>query len=139
MSPVPQVLCLWLHECSRVFEDRLINDEDHGWFRGRQEALLAELFETSYGELVTTPRLIYGDFMVPGTSRLPHPLPLPPEILRLLATAVNVTHLLAACMCCSASLQAPTRACTARSPTCRAWCAWWRSIWRTTTACPTRP
>ncbi len=70
---VLQVLCLWLHECSRVFEDRLINDEDHGWFRGQQEALLAEGFDTSYGELVTAPRLIYGDFMVPGARDSLHP------------------------------------------------------------------
>ena len=61
-----QVLSLWLHECSRVFEDRLINDEDHGWFRARQEALLTENFGLGYGDVVTSERLIFGDFMVPG-------------------------------------------------------------------------
>lgn len=30
------LLALWLHECSRVFEDRLTNDEDHAWFRTAQ-------------------------------------------------------------------------------------------------------
>ncbi|KXZ54227.1 hypothetical protein GPECTOR_5g319 [Gonium pectorale] len=63
-----QVLSLWLHECSRVFEDRLINDEDHGWFRSRQEELLKAHFECSYQDIVTTERLIYGDFMVPGAD-----------------------------------------------------------------------
>ncbi|KAG2439747.1 hypothetical protein HYH02_010624 [Chlamydomonas schloesseri] len=63
-----QVLALWLHECSRVFEDRLINDEDHGWFRARQEALLTENFGVGYGAVVTSERLIFGDFMVPGAD-----------------------------------------------------------------------
>ncbi|KAG2485619.1 hypothetical protein HYH03_015682 [Edaphochlamys debaryana] len=63
-----QILSLWLHECSRVFEDRLINDEDHSWFRGQQEALLTELFATPYAQVVTAERLIYGDFMVPGAD-----------------------------------------------------------------------
>ena len=31
-----QLLCLWLHECSRVFEDRLTTDDDHTWFRTHQ-------------------------------------------------------------------------------------------------------
>ncbi len=34
-------LALWLHESSRVFEDRLINDEDHAWFRAQQQASTA--------------------------------------------------------------------------------------------------
>lgn len=28
-----QVLALWLHEASRVFEDRLTCAQDHQWFR----------------------------------------------------------------------------------------------------------
>lgn len=61
-----QVLSLWLHECCRVFQDRLINDDDHGWFRAQQQALLAKGWGTKYEQVVTTERLIYGDFMVPG-------------------------------------------------------------------------
>jgi len=30
----PEVLArLWIHECSRVFADRLITPEDHNWFK----------------------------------------------------------------------------------------------------------
>ncbi|EFJ44216.1 dynein heavy chain 2 [Volvox carteri f. nagariensis] len=54
--------------CSRVFEDRLINDEDHGWFRRQQETLLRQHFNCAYGDVVTSERLIFGDFMVPGAD-----------------------------------------------------------------------
>lgn len=71
--PHAQVLSLWLHECSRVFEDRLINDDDHGWFRAQQSGLLGSAFGLAYEEVVTAPRLIYGDFMVPGERQLAGP------------------------------------------------------------------
>lgn len=61
-----QILSLWLHECSRVFEDRLINEEDHGWFRTQQDALLQEHFKMGYDEVVPFERLIYGDYTIPG-------------------------------------------------------------------------
>ncbi|GLC56009.1 hypothetical protein PLESTB_001054700 [Pleodorina starrii] len=63
-----QILSLWLHECSRVFEDRLINDDDHGWFRSQQETLLRQHFNAGYGDIVSSERLIFGDFMVPGAD-----------------------------------------------------------------------
>ena len=63
-----QILALWLHECSRVFEDRLINDEDHAWFRSQQDMLLRTHFEQGYDEVVPMERLIYGDYLVPGAD-----------------------------------------------------------------------
>jgi dynein heavy chain, axonemal len=68
-ADVKQLLCLWLHECSRVFEDRLTNSEDHSWFRGRQGELLAKHFGgLGYTDVVTAPRNIFGDFVVPGAD-----------------------------------------------------------------------
>mgnify|MGYP007047485905 CR=1 FL=1 len=32
---------LWIHECSRVFSDRLINEDDKEWFRNLIMELLA--------------------------------------------------------------------------------------------------
>ena len=63
-----QFLALWLHECSRVFEDRLTSDEDHAWFRAAQGRLLEEKFDTKYENVVTADRLIFGDFIIPGAE-----------------------------------------------------------------------
>ncbi|MEW5298367.1 MAG: hypothetical protein WDW36_001499 [Sanguina aurantia] len=63
-----QILSLWLHEGSRVFEDRLTSDADHAWFKAQQAALIKARFGVEYGAVVTAPRLIYGDFMVPGAD-----------------------------------------------------------------------
>ena len=60
------VQALWLHECSRVFEDRLTSADDHAWFKGQQSDLLQSSMGANIKEVVTTERLIFGDFMVPG-------------------------------------------------------------------------
>jgi dynein heavy chain, axonemal len=62
----PHVLRLWLHECDRVFADRLVNEEDRSWLRATQTRILKEAFSRSYEELVTTDRLVFGDFMIPS-------------------------------------------------------------------------
>lgn len=49
-----------------MFEDRLTSDADHTWFLAQQATLVKARFGVEYGTVVTTPRLIYGDFMVPG-------------------------------------------------------------------------
>lgn len=43
---------LWIHEMTRVFHDRLINDEDRDWF---QEAMVKEAL--SFGKEVTKEEL----------------------------------------------------------------------------------
>lgn len=68
------LIALWLHESSRVFEDRLTCEEDHLWFRGRQEALLSEVFGASWSEVVGAERLIYGDYLVPAGDARVRPL-----------------------------------------------------------------
>jgi dynein heavy chain len=63
-----QLLSLWLHENSRVFEDRLTCSEDHAWFRQHQVELLHKHFGLEYGQVVNQERLIYGDYLVPGAE-----------------------------------------------------------------------
>ncbi|KAF5829736.1 dynein heavy chain and region D6 of dynein motor-domain-containing protein [Dunaliella salina] len=63
-----QILSLWLHECSRVFEDRLNNQADHEWFRKQQVMLLDKHFKLGYEDIVPQGRLIYGDFLIPGAD-----------------------------------------------------------------------
>lgn len=63
-----QLVVLWLHETSRVFEDRLINDEDHRWFQNKQNSLLEMDFGLKYNDVVTAGRLFYGDYLIPGAD-----------------------------------------------------------------------
>lgn len=63
-----QILSLWLHETSRVFEDRLTCTEDHEWFRQHQVSLLQKHFALSYSQVVHQERLIYGDYLIPGAE-----------------------------------------------------------------------
>lgn len=62
------VVRLWLHECDRVFADRLVNDEDRQWLMDAQGNLTSSMFGRTYGEVVTTERLVFGDFMIPSAS-----------------------------------------------------------------------
>lgn len=62
------LLRLWCHECSRVFEDRLVSKEDRDWF----QALLRKHMESDFGEnpaeVLGTGPLLYGDFMMANTD-----------------------------------------------------------------------
>lgn len=57
-------LKLWVHECTRVFHDRLIDDKDRGWFFGNLDSRLDEGFSTSIKTLFDGNSLSsYGSFM----------------------------------------------------------------------------
>jgi hypothetical protein len=64
------LLRLWVHECRRVFQDRLVADDDRSWFEAQLESHLVSHFSTSRAEVLGTAssRLVYGDFMVPGAD-----------------------------------------------------------------------
>lgn len=63
-----QILTLWLHESTRVFADRLINDDDQSWFQKEQVDLLKNNFSVAYEDLVGNRRIIYGDYITPGAE-----------------------------------------------------------------------
>ena len=73
MSSVKQLLepndliRLWVHECNRVFQDRLINDDDRNWFKDMLSKQMTDIFRIEYSELVTG-RLMYGDYIIPGAE-----------------------------------------------------------------------
>ena len=60
---IPEVVRLWVHECTRVFGDRLIDEKDRSWL-GK---LLAEeglnTFKLEEAQLFNAKRLVYGDYM----------------------------------------------------------------------------
>ena len=57
---------LWVHECYRVFHDRLVDDHDRDWFRGVVSERLASSFSSSWKQLFGPKEIrptIFGDFM----------------------------------------------------------------------------
>jgi dynein heavy chain len=63
-----QMIRLWVHENKRVFEDRMVNKEDHDWFKKLVSEKLDLHFKKSWDSIVPGERLIYGDYMVPGAD-----------------------------------------------------------------------
>ena len=62
---------LWFHESCRVFQDRLINDEDRNWFSNLLKERMKIDFNLDYSSVITVEPVIYGDFMTPsGDSRI---------------------------------------------------------------------
>ncbi|KAJ9459042.1 Dynein-1-beta heavy chain [Diplonema papillatum] len=58
-----QLAKIWIHECSRVFHDRLTEDTDRAWFKDLVGANLKTHFKQDWDTVVTTAPLIYADFM----------------------------------------------------------------------------
>ena len=65
---LPGLLKLWTHECSRVFEDRLVNNEDRQWFQQLISKTMNAEFSVEPGEVLGEGPLLYGDFMMPNTD-----------------------------------------------------------------------
>ncbi|KAL9923028.1 dynein heavy chain 2, axonemal kl-2 [Glossina fuscipes fuscipes] len=60
----PQFLRLWIHECFRVFSDRLIDDVDLGWFLNEMNDILGRYMEITFHSLCPNKvSPIFGDFM----------------------------------------------------------------------------
>lgn len=59
-----QLLHLWYHESCRIFQDRLVCDEDREWFKGVLKDCIEE-FDCCFEEVVPCHPVLYGDFMDP--------------------------------------------------------------------------
>jgi dynein heavy chain len=59
---------LWYHESCRVFQDRLINDEDRSWFKNLLIEKMKAHFNLEYSQVVTAEPVIFGDFMIPNAD-----------------------------------------------------------------------
>lgn len=53
---------LWYHENTRVFSDRLINDEDRKWFDELLRNVLMQKFSCDANDVIGKKPLFYGDF-----------------------------------------------------------------------------
>ena len=64
MDSTDSFIRLWIHENRRVFQDRLINDEDRGWFDQLLAKKIEEKFDTKWSNVVSEERrLIFCDFI----------------------------------------------------------------------------
>ena len=59
---------LWAHECTRIFRDRLTDQQDRSWFDTNLKELTKEVFKKNWDALVTTERIFFGEYMVPGAD-----------------------------------------------------------------------
>jgi dynein heavy chain len=56
---------LWIHEVSRVFHDRLINDEDRDWFKDYVCDLLGRQFKSRWQrkDVFDEGKILFGDLL----------------------------------------------------------------------------
>jgi len=57
------MLKLWSHECLRVFQDRLISQEDRDTFTELVKEVLQEKFKKEWKKLVAVEPLLFGSFV----------------------------------------------------------------------------
>lgn len=62
------IVRLWVHECLRVFQDRLVDTSDKRWFLNLVKDAMADHTGYKYSEVITTEPLLYGDYMTPGAD-----------------------------------------------------------------------
>jgi dynein heavy chain len=68
MKELPSILKLWYHECCRIFQDRLVNDEDSNWFESLLQSKISSEFNVETSQVLDNSYLLYGDFMNPNAD-----------------------------------------------------------------------
>jgi len=63
-----QLSRMWVHECRRVFSDRLINDHDRDWFETQIVDQLETRLKLKKQDVLPGDLLIFADFMIPGAD-----------------------------------------------------------------------
>ena len=53
---------LWFHESCRVFQDRLINDQDREWFANQLKDEITNNFKLDFSEVAPEQPIIFADF-----------------------------------------------------------------------------
>jgi dynein heavy chain len=54
---------LWIHECQRIFWDRLTDDQDKNWFVELQKKMLQQHFKKDWDKLVPQGTVVFVDFL----------------------------------------------------------------------------
>ena len=63
---------MWCHENLRVFQDRLVNDQDRDWFLDLIKSKMKSDFDLEYTDVVVKEPILYGDFLTVGVDNKPY-------------------------------------------------------------------
>ena len=65
MTEPESMIRLWIHETSRVFHDRLINDQDKNWFNNQIVRQVGQIFrkDWTHEDIFEGTPVLFGDFM----------------------------------------------------------------------------
>ena len=63
-----ELFALWMHENLRVFQDRMVNNEDREWFQDLIDKTSKDKLGVGWEAVVGETRLIFGDYLVPGAD-----------------------------------------------------------------------
>ncbi|KAJ8922597.1 hypothetical protein NQ315_007628 [Exocentrus adspersus] len=72
LTGVNELIRLWYHECCRVFQDRLVNDEDRQWFDSLLRDKIMEYYEVDPARALGTGVVLFGDFLDPTQDAAPY-------------------------------------------------------------------
>lgn len=62
------MVCLWYHECCRVFQDRLINDDDRNWFKNLLENQIELVYKLNKNEILENEQILFVDIPEPNAE-----------------------------------------------------------------------
>ncbi|XP_074037842.1 dynein axonemal heavy chain 1 isoform X2 [Leptinotarsa decemlineata] len=60
---VQEMIRLWYHECCRVFQDRLVNDDDRSWFDSLLKQKIVQFYDIDPKEALGEETILFGDFL----------------------------------------------------------------------------
>ncbi|XP_030767557.1 dynein heavy chain 1, axonemal-like isoform X2 [Sitophilus oryzae] len=63
---------LWYHECCRVFQDRLVNDEDRIWFENLLSKQISDFYPVDPEVSLGVRPILFGDFIDPQVDMGPY-------------------------------------------------------------------
>ncbi|KAF4731869.1 Dynein heavy chain 1, axonemal, partial [Perkinsus olseni] len=69
VGEVVVVVRCWCHENTRVYGDRLINDEDRAWFNSQCRQRIPLFKGPTEEEVYDKPSLVFGDFLSTGDEK----------------------------------------------------------------------
>ncbi|CAG9840890.1 unnamed protein product, partial [Diabrotica balteata] len=72
LRDINEMLRLWYHENCRIFQDRLINDEDRNWFDSLLKSEIEQRYRLKSEEVLGTTDILFGDFIDPSVGVGPY-------------------------------------------------------------------